>query len=68
MSPHIFYRWLIVGLIVFWGVASCATTQLANYLLVTASVASTQAIYIQTKQIKDMHNATAIPSNPPASR
>ena len=66
MSPPIFYRWLIVGLVVFWGVVGCATTQLANYLLVVASVASTQAVYIQTKQIKDMNHA--VPANPAASR
>lgn len=68
MSPHIFYRWLIVGLVIFWGVVGCATTQLANYLLVVASVASTQAVYIQTKQIKEMKNEPAVPANSAASR
>jgi len=66
MSRHIFWRWLIVGLIAFWGLVGCATTQLANYLLVAASIATTESIYIQTKQLKEMKNA--VPPNPPASR
>ena len=68
MKPHIFWRWLIFCLIAFWGLVGCATMQLANYLLVVASVASTQAVYIQTKQIKEMKNEPAVPADSPASR
>lgn len=66
MSPHIFYRWLILGLVCFWSLVGCATTQLGGAPEVVTSpetFAVCKAVDIASTAYL-IHNGLAVEANP----